>query len=175
VGDDSIRRSKVIKMIVLTKTIPDDIDYVTAAESDADTATFIIPWTPERHLEAMKDADCAHLIIRRSSDGNPVGFVLLFGLTSHHSAIELRRIVAVKRGAGIGRAALRAVKSLAFGEHRAHRLWLDVKTTNLRARRLYRSEGFVEEGVLRECLREAAGFESLVVMSILRSEYEGSL
>jgi diamine N-acetyltransferase len=35
-----------------------------------------------------------------------------------------------------------------------------------------RSEGFVEEGVLRECLRTESGYDSPVVMSILRSEFE---
>lgn len=48
---------------------------------------------------------------------------------------------------------------------------LDVKSRNARALGLYRSEGFTEEGRLRECLVEADGFESLVIMSVLESEY----
>jgi hypothetical protein len=36
---------------------------------------------------------------------------------------------------------------------------------------VYQSEGFVTEGVLRECIKAEAGFESLVVMSMLRAEY----
>jgi hypothetical protein len=41
-----------------------------------------------------------------------------------------------------------------------------------RARALYRSEGFVEEGVLRAALREPDGsFASLVVMGRLRPEW----
>jgi RimJ/RimL family protein N-acetyltransferase len=63
------------------------------------------------------------------------------------------------------------VKRFAFVERRAHRLWLDVKEQNHRARSLYESEGFTLEGVLRECLKGAEGFESLVVMSMLASEY----
>jgi len=65
---------------------------------------------------------------------------------------------------------VRAVKGLAFNELRAHRLWLDVKTHNARARLLYKSEGFPEEGLLRECIRGPVGFEFLVVMALLRHE-----
>ena len=59
----------------------------------------------------------------------------------------------------------------AFEEHGAHRLWLDVKPHNERARALYRSEGFVEEGVLRDALLTGDRFESLLVMSLLRPEW----
>jgi RimJ/RimL family protein N-acetyltransferase len=42
---------------------------------------------------------------------------------------------------------------MAFRDLGAHRFWLDVKSANVRALTLYRSEGFVEEGRLRECAR----------------------
>ena len=64
------------------------------------------------------------------------------------------------------------IKGGAFDELGAHRLWLDVKPFNDRARALYRSEGFVEEGVLRGALLEPDGtFQDLVVMSLLRPEW----
>jgi RimJ/RimL family protein N-acetyltransferase len=67
---------------------------------------------------------------------------------------------------------LRETKRFAFDELKAHRLWLDVKQTNARARQLYEAEGFTTEGVLRECLKTDGKYESLVVMSMLRGEYE---
>jgi diamine N-acetyltransferase len=60
--------------------------------------------------------------------------------------------------------------AMAFKELQAHRLWLDVKVHNARARSLYKSEGFSEEGLLRECFRGPVGFESLVVMALLHNE-----
>jgi diamine N-acetyltransferase len=54
----------------------------------------------------------------------------------------------------------------------AHRFWLDVKALNVRAQALYASEGFVEEGRLRESVRLADGYESLIVMSLLDREYQ---
>jgi RimJ/RimL family protein N-acetyltransferase len=77
------------------------------------------------------------------------------------------------KGAGFGRAALRMAKKIAFDDLGAHRFWLDVKKRNGRAQALYDSEGFVVEGELREAVKVESGFESMVVMSMLRSEFLG--
>lgn len=66
---------------------------------------------------------------------------------------------------------LQAILSKAFDELAAHRLWLDVFEHNARARHVYRSVGFSEEGVLRECVKQQERYASLVVMSILEDEY----
>ena len=60
---------------------------------------------------------------------------------------------------------------MAFHDFGAHRFWLDVKGRNLRAQALYRSEGFVEEGRLRDSVRTDEGYDSLIVMSMLESEH----
>lgn len=160
-------------MVTLEPTSESDLDFIVACEASYDTARFIVPWTRQRHLTAIANPDCGHLLIRDQGTGERIGFVLLFGLTSEHRTIEFRRIVVhARRGTGVGRAAVQQVKRLAFGPLNAHRLWLDVKSKNARARHLYASEGFIEEGVMRECLLEDDGFESLVLMSILRSEVE---
>jgi RimJ/RimL family protein N-acetyltransferase len=159
-------------MLQLRRTIPQDLDFVVNAESAQDTRQFIIPWTAARHAAAIADPDCVHLIVSNHQNQERLGFVMLFGAASVHRSIELRRIVIVAKGAGVGRIALRAARKHAFLELNAHRLWLDVKSGNARARHLYGSEGFREEGMLRECILEEDGnFESLVVMSMLRMEF----
>jgi diamine N-acetyltransferase len=153
----------------LRPTTDADLDFVVNAESDPDTGPFIIQWPRHRHATALGDPDIAHRIAEDEAQ-NSVGFVILGGLTNAHASIEFRRIVVVRKGTGYGRAIVRAVRELAFDELRAHRLWLDVKAHNSRARALYKSEGFTEEGLLRECIRGPGGFESLVVMSLLHHE-----
>jgi RimJ/RimL family protein N-acetyltransferase len=143
---------------------------VVACEAEDDTLPFIIPWTAQAHLAAMSDPDCAHLSIHDAQTNAWLGFVLLFGLASPHRAIELRRLVCAQKGMGIGRATVRAVIHMAWGSLGAHRLWLDVKSANTRARNLYASEGFIEEGLMRDCLLGKDGFESLVLMSVLSSD-----
>ena len=162
---------KMVEDVRLRPTMADDIVLVVAAEQDPDTRPFILPWTHQQHAAALSDPDFAHLIVEATRDQRLVGFVILAGLTNPHLCLEFRRIVVSAKRHGFGRAAVRAVKRLAFAERGAHRLWLDVKEDNRRARRLYEAEGFATEGVLRECLRRDDGFESLVVMSMLAAEY----
>jgi RimJ/RimL family protein N-acetyltransferase len=157
--------------IRLLRTREDDLDFVLSAEQSAENRSFVSVWAREQHLGALTSKDLSHLIIENLSDSSRVGFIILAGLADANQSIEFRRIVVTEKGKGYGKEALRLVKKIAFQELNAHRLWLDVKEHNVRARHLYESEGFVAEGVLRECIKAEVGFESLVVMSMLSSEY----
>jgi len=68
---------------------------------------------------------------------------------------------------------------MAFRDLHAHRFWLDVKALNQRALALYASEGFVEEGRLRESVRVSSdgadGYDSLIVMSMLDREFQARI
>ncbi len=154
----------------LRPTTVADLDYVLAAEQADENRAFVTSWPREQHGAALSDADLLHRIIENES-GETVGFMLVAGVAQPHRSIEFRRIVITRKGSGYGRAAVRALQDLAFTDLRAHRLWLDVKEHNSRARGLYEREGFVKEGCLRECLLGSNGFESVVLMSILEQEY----
>jgi diamine N-acetyltransferase len=125
------------------------------------------------HERAMADGDCSYCTIE--VDGERSGHIVLRGLTSPHRSIEIRRIVMATPGGGVGRRALQSVIHRAFHEIGAHRVWLDVFVDNDRARHVYRSLGFVEEGTLRECVRVGERYNSLVIMSILEPEYREAL
>ena len=156
--------------VVLRPTTSADLEFVLAAESDEDNRRYILQWPRDQHITAISSPVSAHRIVEDKSSGEAVGYVIL-GLDRIHRSIEFRRVVITAKQRGYGRAAVRMVKKFAFEEQAAHRLWLDVKEFNQRARRLYESEGFTGEGMLRECLLGETGFESVYVMSILESEY----
>ncbi|HJU56200.1 MAG TPA: GNAT family protein, partial [Pyrinomonadaceae bacterium] len=158
-------------MIRLRRTAEGDLDFVLAAEGAEDNRRFVSQWTRGQHREAMSHPDLAHLVVESVEDGRSVGYVIMAGLRDANRAVEFRRVVITDKGKGYGREVLRAVKKMAFRELKAHRLWLDVKEHNRRARLLYESEGFVVEGVLRECVSAGGGWESLVLMSVLEQEY----
>lgn len=153
----------------LRKTTENDLDYVLAAEHSEENRSFVIPWLRERHLQTMADPNCAHLIAEADKE---VGYVILLGLLDPNRSLEFRRIVITDKDRGYGRAVVTLVKELVFDTYKAHRLWLDVKEQNGRARALYQKCGFIFEGTLRECLRTSNGYDSLVMMSILQREYE---
>jgi diamine N-acetyltransferase len=163
---------EIMSKIDLRPTTQSDIEFVVSAERVPGNAQFILPWERAQHVAALTDPDLSHLCIWLGH--RKVGFVLLAGLTSVHHSIEFRRIVVTEQGLGIGRRAIQFVKQVTFSNLNTHRLWLDVKEGNRRARGLYTSEGFVTEGTLRECLLGSHGFESLVVMSILAGEFTAS-
>lgn len=158
-----------METLILRHTLPTDIDMIVHWERDPDNAPFIGPWARQGHLRAIPDPDIEHLVVEVGRI--PVGFVILAGLAGTHDSIEFRRVVISNKGKGYGRATVEAVMELAFESRGAHRLWLDVKDDNLRARNLYESLGFEIEGRLRECYKVGDRYESLIVMSMLSHEY----
>ena len=99
------------------------------------------------------------------------GFVILQGLVTLHRAIELKRVVLEVAGRGMGRRLMETILHKAFVELNAHKLWLDVYEQNARARHLYRSLGFREDGVLRDADYRDGHFCTLILMSLLEDEY----
>ena len=162
----------------LRPTMSSDLDFVISVEQDAANRPFITPWDRTQHEGAIRFPDFRHFIVEAGPGYPSVGFVILQGCRNPHRSIELKRIVLSpeQQGQGIGRACLRRLAQMAFRDLGAHRFWLDVKALNLRAQALYRSEGFVEDGRLRESVRitidGADGYDSLVVMSMLDREFQ---
>ena len=159
----------------LRPTMLSDLDFVISVESDPHNLPFITPWERTQHEGAVRFPDFRHFVVEAGDDWARAGFVILQGCRSPHKSVELKRIVLQLKGQGIGRACARLLKRMAFRDLRAHRFWLDVKTLNTRALALYASEGFVEEGRLRESVKLADGYDSLVVMSLLDREYEARI
>jgi RimJ/RimL family protein N-acetyltransferase len=153
-----------------------DLDFVITVETDGRNLPFITPWERTQHESAVRFPDFRHFIIEAGPDYERTGFVILQGCRNPHKSVELKRIVLQTKGQGLGRACVRLLKCMAFRDLRAHRFWLDVKALNMPAQALYASEGFTEEGRLRESVRMsvdgADGYDSLIVMSMLDREYQ---
>lgn len=162
-------------LIRLRPTMLSDLDYVSAVEYDSHNLPFITPWERTQHEGAVRIPDFRHFVVEGGADFSSVGFVILQGCRNPHRSVELKRLVLQTKGQGLGRACVRLLKQMAFRDLHAHRFWLDVKQANVRALHLYASEGFVEEGRLRESVRVsgdgADGYDSLVLMSMLDREY----
>ncbi len=159
----------------LRPTMLSDLDFVSSVELDGQNLPFITPWERIQHEGAVRFPDFRHFIVEAGVDYQSAGFVILQGCRNPHHSVELKRIVLQTQGQGqgLGRACVRLLVQMAFRDLGAHRFWLDVKSLNTRAQALYRSEGFVEEGRLRESVKTFdGGYDSLIVMSMLKSEYE---
>lgn len=149
---------------------PHDLDFVMETESHPDNRDYISQWTREQHRDAQESTDTVHLIIE--ADLKPAGYLIISGLENPAGSIELKRIVINDKGKGYGRDVLRLVKRCAFNRWEAHRLWLDVRSNNPRARQLYEEEGFVPEGMLRDCIKINGEYLSVNILSMLKSEFK---
>jgi len=175
--------SEVRQRLRLRPTMLSDLDFVISVETDSHNLPFITPWERTQHEGAVRFPDFRHFIVEAGEDYHAAGFVILQGCRNPHGSVELKRVVLQPKGLGLGRECVRQLKRMAFRDLRAHRFWLDVKQLNTRALALYQSEGFVEEGRLRESVRikidgvgpdgagGGAGYDSLIVMSMLDREY----
>ena len=156
----------------LRPTMLSDLEFVSSVENDAANRPFITPWERVQHEGAVRFPDFRHFIVEAGEGYPSAGFVILQGCRNPNASVELKRIVLQPKGQGHGRTCVRLLAQMAFRDLGAHRFWLDVRSANSRALALYRSEGFVEEGRLRESVRSGAGYDSLIVLSLLEHEYE---
>ena len=160
--------------LLIFETEVTDLETVLSIENDRENSQFIVPNTKDEHLNLITHVDIKHLMLK-SNNNTLIGFVILAGIQNTNKSIEFRRIVIKEKGKGFGRLAIKALKKYCFETLNCHRLWLDVLETNERARYLYNSEGFVEEGRLRDCILVKDEYKSLIVMSILEDEYKKHL
>ena len=75
-------------------------------------------------------------------------------------------------GRGLGKACTRLTIDYGFRELNLNRIHLSVLATNERAIHLYHSLGFQDEGRLRQAQFKKGQYIDVVLMSMLRSEYE---
>ena len=158
-------------MVNIRLTDLKDLTAVLAAEQHPENAPYVLQWSRTRHRQAIDNPDEVHWSVEVA--GRWIGYVLLGGLQNPDKALNIRRVVIIEKGQGYGKQTLQHIQRYGFEHCQMHRLWLDVKSDNHRARALYRAVGFVEEGLLRDAMKTDAGFESLIVMSQLISEYTG--
>jgi len=165
---DIIKQSALIRFRQATEA---DLDYIMETEHAEENAQYVIPWPREEHERLLNIDNTKHFIVETADGTKKVGFVIVSGLKNPFQEVEFHRIIMAEKGKGYGREAVRLLQSLAFKDLGAHRAWLDVKDYNERARNLYKSEGFVEEGLIRDCIKNGDRYESLIILAILEDEY----
>lgn len=107
-------------------------------------------------------------------DGRLIGTCLLQNVDERVGRAELGITIGDKAswGHGYGREAIRILLDYAFRLANLRRVWLQTHAENERAIRAYRAVGFVEEGRLREHLWLAGQYVDVVILGILRSEFD---
>lgn len=152
-------------MVTLRNTKIEDLSFILEAESFASRTALVNKWTRDKHISTIHSGDWDHLIIEGECS---LGYLIGKRDCDNY---ELMRIVITKPGKGYGKTAIRELLQRKF-DQKIHRFWLDVRLHNEYAIGLYKKMGFKEEAVLRDAVKHQGGYISVMVMSILRSEYE---
>lgn len=76
------------------------------------------------------------------------------------------------QNAGIGSFAIKKILCHAFNNLNLNRIELEVLSNNLRAVHVYEKNGFKKEGVRRQAIYKNGKYVDLIIMSILKKEYE---
>ena len=148
---------------------PEDLDFVLSLERHPDNRPFITQWSEQDHLAAMTAEDREHWIVEKTSDGSPLGYIIVYNLVANNLGVYLKRIVIGEKSRQTGRLALEMVLDHAFSELGAAFVSLAVLSDNVRAQRAYESIGFVDSSLpprIHRALEEAVdGFpENSVLM-----------
>ena len=77
-------------------------------------------------------------------------------------------------GRGYGRDAVATLVAYGFDQLNLRRVWLQTHARNQRGIRAYLACGFVEEGRLREHVWSDGGYDDLVCMGVLRSDWQAA-
>lgn len=117
----------------------DDVPAIVAIERVA----FSDPWSAQSFREALDHASVYFACARRDAVG-VVGYVVAWFIADEGEIANVA-VAPDEWGAGIGRALLDAALDEA-DRRRAAAVYLEVRDSNERARRLYRSRGFEEVG-----------------------------
>jgi diamine N-acetyltransferase len=160
--------------MLLRAAVPADLPQIMALERLPESRRYVGQWAEDHHARAMAGPD-ARYFVHEDEAGQIAAYVILLGFEEGPASIEFKRFVVAQPGRGLGRGLLSEVLRLVFNEFGAHRFFLDVVEDNLRARHLYESFGFTQEGVMREATQRDGEWLSLVLMSILNREYRGRI
>lgn len=157
--------------MALEPATPEDIPAIMAIERIPAYALFIGSFEADEHATAMASTDARYLVWRE--DGRLLAFAILQKLDDPNRIVLLKRIAAAETDGGLSGRLLPAVIDHVFETTDANRFELNVSHVNPRAEHIYRREGFVHEGTVREVYwREGEGYFSSHLFAMLRREWE---
>lgn len=148
-----------------------DVGYIMALQYSPENLKFIVPFDENYHRAIINSdgSEKLDVIIEELDTGIAAGYFMLRKLDT--PCAEFTHVIIGRKGLGYGREALDLLLDWTFREKNFHRAWIDCKDYNEIALHLYERVGFVREGLLREYLFADGAWENLVVLGMLKSEY----
>jgi RimJ/RimL family protein N-acetyltransferase len=128
----------------------------------------------DRFLSSASDGKHFEFSLRTRKDDRLIGFVALHSIDWNNQTGVLSIGIGDPefRGKGYGRDSLELILNYAFNELNLYRVGLDVIANNNRAIKAYERAGFRREGVIRQAVYRDGQRDDLILMGILRTEWQ---
>lgn len=128
----------------------------------------------EKFESWIKEKNSVSLSIMTKKDNKWIGIIGLININNAHRHAEIGIVIGEKDywSKGYGREAIKLILNYGFNRLNLHRIYLGMIDYNTRAKKAYKSLGFVQEGILREKFYIDGNYYDGIVMSILRKEWE---
>ncbi|WP_322506809.1 GNAT family protein [Anaerolinea sp.] len=128
----------------------------------------------EQMLKQPKPERPFAIEVREEGEWQLIGNITLFDLSWVNRSAEVGILIGDKRfwNRGYGREAMRLMVQHAFETLNLNRVYLRVDVENIRGIKSYEQAGFVKEGILRQANYRNGKYSDMMVMSVLRSEWQ---
>ncbi len=128
-------------------------------------------------VERMIASETDRLFAITTDDGTYLGNAGIHKIYWPAKNGRLGVVVGVKeaQGKGVGKAALRALCDLGFGQLALHKLWIIHFRENARMHHMATQIGFQVEGTLRDEYFHDGGYHDMVRLSLLAPEWQGDV
>lgn len=171
----------IVQGYLLRKPEPADIEALYHQKNDPEVGALLGGFTngySRKDLEGWVEHHRTHRsevlwVIAESETDRAVGHVGLYEIDHRIRTAEFAIMIGEKSawGNGLGRACTTFGVRYGFEQLNLNRVSLQVLDTNVRAQKLYRALGFVDEGRLRQAQYKNGRYVDVLLMSILRSEH----
>lgn len=151
----------------IRKASPDDADFIVTLFAQPHVRAQLHAPSPQEFARSLERENMENYVVERDEVrfGN-----LLLGIEEDW-LVSIRAVAALKPKTGAGRFAVEFGIHRAFDDLGAHRIFLEVISSNAGARRLYERLGFRMEGLYRDGFRSESGaFLNLVHYGLLAGD-----
>ncbi len=171
--------------ILLRRIEPKDLDALYDQKNDPEVAALLGGFTTGYSRGELKDwlehhrkrPDECMWAIARLEDDTCLGHVGFYQIDHRIRSAEFAIMIGdrTRWGSGIGYACTKFAINYGFGELNLNRIHLSTLSSNERAIRLYQALGFHEEGRLRQAQYKGGHYLDVILMALLRAEYDEEL
>lgn len=139
-----------------------DLDEVMAIESQA----YSHPWTRGNFIDSLAAGYVGFVL--RDEQGRLRAYFLAMQVIDEMHLLNIT-VAPERQGQGLARRMLDALGLLARARG-CHQVWLEVRESNARARRLYERYGFIQSGLRRGYYPADGGREDAILMTLRLTE-----